>query len=627
MGSLPDIELSRSYASAGRRQAARASKTVPLTSPLTRLRIWYSLLVIMTSVVIIRLFYLQVIRHDYYRKAASTSQLKEYEIPASRGAIDAHDGTNIVPLVLNEPRYTLYADPAHVSDPERSAAAVQKIIGGNQTDYEQKLRTPRLRYVVLAKKLNQDQQRKIDQAAQAEAKQLKGVKKATYNWRGIGTRETEQRTYPQGSLAAQLLGFVNDDGQGKYGIEQALDQNLRGTPGRLRAITDAQGVPLVANKDNVMKAPASGQRQVLTIDLSMQKQLEDILKSGVEKSKGKSGSALILDPYSGKIKALANYPTYNPAEFYKVEDGNLFSNAAVGAAFEVGSTMKPLTAAAALDQGVVNRNTSYFDPSRFQIDGYTVKNIEEDGGPGQRTLADILQLSLNTGATWLLMQMGGGQINQKARLTWHDYLTNHYQFGHRTGVEQGYEASGTIPDPMNGYGLNLQYANTAFGQGMTATPLQMAAAYSSVLNGGTYYRPQLVDGTLTPSGKFQAKVPQVVRSGVVKPEVSQTIRDFMEYTFGKNHAVYGMSQLRSQYLIGAKTGTAQIPNPSGGYYEDKFNGTFVGFVGGGRPEYVIVVSVIEPHVSGYAGSKASGPIFVALANMLIDNFNVAPKGS
>src|SRR5205085_6368984 len=134
---------------------------------------------------------------------------------------------------------------------------------------------------------------------------------------------------------------------------------------------------------------------------------------------------------------------------------------------------------AALDQGVVNKNTTYYDPSHWKVDDATITNIEEDGGAGVRSMQDILQLSLNTGATWLLMQMGGGQINQKARVAWHDYLVNHYQFGKPTGIEQSNEGNGIVPDPIKGFGLNIQFANTAFGQGQTETILQMAAALAS----------------------------------------------------------------------------------------------------------------------------------------------------
>lgn len=578
-------------------------------SAVHRLRLWYGVLLLVAAVFIIRAFYLQVIRHDHYRKAALSSQLKQYEVPAERGVIEAHDGDQVVPVVLNQKLYTLFADPKYIKNPEEAAGKVATVIGGNVAEYTKQMRADS-RYAVLAKKLSKEQKDQLD----------------ALDVKGLGTRETSYRTYPQGQLAAALLGFVNDEGEGKYGLEEALNGDLKGKPGELKAITDARGVPLVANKDNIVIEPQAGKRVVTTIDVSMQKQLEDILKAGLERAQSKSGDAFIMDPNTGAIKAMATWPTYNPAEFFTVSDASVFTNSAVSAPLEIGSTMKPLTAAAALDQGVVTKDTTYYDPSQYKLDDYTITNIEEDGGAGTRSVADILQLSLNTGATWLLMQMGGGQVNQQARQRWHDYMVNHYQFGKNTTIEQGYESPGTIPDPNEGYGLNLQYANTSFGQGMSATPLQLGAALSSVINGGTYYKPYLVDGYRTSASTIEFQEPTVVRTDVVKPAVSQTLVELMEYSFTKNHLTYGMKQMPAGYGIGGKTGTAQIAKPGGGYYEDKFNGTFMGFVGGDRPQYVVVVRVNEPKIPGYAGSKAAAPIFSDISMMLINNFNVVPKG-
>lgn len=577
-------------------------------NPLKRIQIWYALLLVVCAVFIVRLFYLQVIRHDHYQSAALAGQLKEYEIPAERGVIEAKSGDETVPIVLNEERYTLFADPVYVKSPKQIAGKLVNIIGGNRNNYEDLLKTPDTRYVVLAKKLPVSKSEKIEKL----------------NLKGVGTREEPQRTYPQGSLAAQLLGFVNDEGQGTYGVEQALDDRLKGTPGRLKAITDAEGVPLAANKDNILLEPKPGERVTLTIDVGMQDQLENILKNGVNRAISDSGSALIIEAKTGAIKAMANFPSYDPAKFYEVDDGNLFNNGTVSWPLEVGSIMKPLTLASALDQGVVSKNTSYYDPGSWEIDDATITNVEESGGSGERTMADILRLSLNTGATWLLMQMGGGEINQKARENWHDYMKNHYHFGQQTGIEQGFEAPGSIPKPNDGFGLNIQFANSAFGQGMTATPLQMGAALASAVNGGTYYRPRLVESTVGADGKREQIKPDKLNRSV-SPETSRSIQELMAEAFSNNHSSYGMETLRDEYIIGGKTGTAEIPRPEGGYYEDKFNGMFMGFVGGDEAEYVIVVRVNEPQIAGYAGTTAAGPIFVDLTNMLIDNFGVSPK--
>ncbi len=578
-------------------------------NPIKRVRIWYAFLLILAGVFTIRLFYLQVVRHDYYQQAALRGQLKQYEIEPERGTIAAHNGDEITQIVLNQRLYTLYTDPQFVKDANATALAVQNVIGGNASDYETKMKADS-RYQILAKRLSKEQNDVI--------RKLK--------LKGVGTQETNYRTYPQGQLASQVLGFVNDEGNGQYGLEQTLNNELKGKTGKLKAITDAQGVPLAANKDNVVVNPEAGKEILLTLDLGMQQQLEDILKQQVEDTKASLGSALILDAKTGAVKAMANYPTYNPAEFSKVTDQSVFRNSSVTDAFEVGSIMKTLTAAAALDQGVVNKNTSYYDPASFKIDDATIRNIEEDGGPGTKTVADILQLSLNTGATWLLMQMGGGQINEKARVTWHDYLTNHYQFGKPTGIEQSNEAGGIVPDPVDGFGLDIQYANTAFGQGQTETILQMGAAIAAVLNGGTYYQPHLVDAYVRDDGSLDKHEPKIVKKDVVSAATSQDMQEYMAYTLQKNKLTYGVRDLRVEYTYGGKTGTAQISKPGGGYYDDRFEGTFLGFIGGNEAQYVIVVRIREPkNITGYAGAKAAAPVYFKLADMLINNHGVKPK--
>ncbi len=579
-------------------------------TPLQRIRIWYGLLIVIAAVFVVRLFYLQVIRHDYYQKAALKGQLKEYLIPASRGTIMAHNGTDITPLVLNEKLYTAFADPVYVKDPHTAASEIQRVIGGKADDIEKQLKTSDTRYVVLAKKLSKDQKAKLDDL----------------KLKGIGTRETPYRTYPDGQLASQILGFVNDDGEGKYGIEQALDSELKGTPGELKAITDAQGVPLVGNKNNVITEPKQGKQLVLTIDVGMQQQLEDILKQGVADVRAKGGSAYVIEVNSGAIKAMANYPTYNPAEFYKVKDGAVFSNPAVGAQLEVGSIMKTLTVSAAIDQGAITKDSSYYDPGTFVVDGHPITNVEGNSVIGTQNIQQLLNLSLNTGATWVLTQMGGGKINQQARERWHDYMTNHYHLGKATGIEQSYEAEGSIPDPNEGFGLDIQYANTAFGQGMSATLLQMGAAVASILNGGKYYQPHLVEGYIDPAtNKEVTTPPKILNDHVVKPETGQALQALMEGVVASNYSGYKMTKPLPQYSVGGKTGTAQIGKPGGGYYEDLFNGTFIGFVGGDKAQYLIAVRIEEPHGVMYAGAGAAAPVFAKLSNMLLNNFGVTPR--
>jgi cell division protein FtsI/penicillin-binding protein 2 len=584
---------------------------VPAFVAVKRVRAWYALLLLLFGVFGVRLFYVQIIRYDHYKKAASADQLQQYTIPASRGIIEAHDGNNLVPIVLNQKLYTLYADPVYIKDPSQVAESVARIVGGHPSDYISGLSAKDTRYSILAKKLTEEQDKQI----------------TALKYPGLGTQEQDYRTYPQGELASQLLGFVDNSGTGQYGVEQALNAQLQGKPGELKATTDINGVPLAASKDNVQKPAVAGDNVVLTIDLGMQSQMEKILAQEYKATKSQGLSAVIIDPSNGKVKAMANYPTYDPTNYASVTNQKVFQNAAVSNPIEPGSTMKILTTAAALDQGVIAPDTTFYDPAHWVVDGFNITDIEEDGGARTQSIASTLNLSLNTGATWMLMQMGGGQINQKARETWHDYMVNHFQLGKPTNIEQGYESSGYVPDPENnGAGINLTYANTSFGQATTITALQMAAADASVLNGGTYYRPYLVDKVVASDGQTTTTKPKIVQRNVVSPQVSRDMVPLMEYVV-QQHLADGFSYLNfdSNYSVGGKTGTAQIANPAGGYYADKYNGTYVGFVGGDNVQYVIVVFNIQPNVPGYAGSYGGQPVFADLAHMLINGGYVAPK--
>ncbi len=587
---------------------ARLPDSKPVRAAL-RVHFVYVLIVILFGVFVVRLFYLQVIKYNYYATRADRGHIKQKIITAKRGTILAHNGDSTVPIVLNQALYIVYADPPMVKEADKISSALQEVLGGSANDYKQKVTKSDTRYSVIARKVTKEQRDKL----------------MSHKFKGLGAQEQQYRIYPNGSLASQLLGFVNNDGEGRYGVEQALNSTLAGKDGELKAVTDVNGVPLAANTDNILKQPETGKDVLLTIDMSMQKRLEDLLKTGLERAQADAGSAVIMDPNTGAIKAMANYPTYDPGKYTEVENAHLFTNTSVSNAIEVGSTMKPLTMAAALDKGVVSSGTTYYDPAKFKVDGYTITNIEEDGGPGTKTMADLLNLSLNTGATWLLMQMGGSdKINEKSRTVWYDYMSNHYMFGKKTGVEQGYESAGTVPDPIKGYARGLTYANTSFGQAMTATPIQMAAAYSTAINGGTYYKPRLVDGYVRADGSLDKKQPEIVGRNLISQSASKALIPMMEYTVSKHYFSTKFDQ--DHYAVGGKTGTAQIANPAGGYFENDYNGTYVGFVGGDRIEYVISVAVMKPRIQGYAGSKAAQPIFGDVAHMLIDTYNVSPKG-
>lgn len=562
----------------------------------------------------LRLFYVQIIRYSHYKQAALSDQLKQSQIPATRGLIEAKDGSNIVPIVLNQKLYTLFADPPLIKHPATVAKQISGIIGGKSNSYIPELTAKNTQYVIMAHKLNQTQSNQI----------------AKLNDPGLGTQGQDVRVYPNGDLAAQVLGFVNPNGIGEYGIEQALNKQLAGTPGELKAITSVNGVPLAASKQNTQIAPIPGKNVVLTLNLGMQQQVQQILANEYKATKSQGVSAIVINPYNGHIKAMANFPTYNPANYTSVANQAIFQNAAVDDPIEPGSIMKTLTTSAALNDGAIMPNESFFDPAHWVINGFNIHDIKSDGGPREQTIASILALSLNTGATWMLMQMshkGTTVINATGIKTWHDYMVNHFRLGQITGIQQGYEASGYVPPAnISDPSIDLRYANTAFGQGVSMTALQIVTALSSVINGGTYYQPSLVDAIIGPNGNEQVEQPKVLERNVVSPNVGKELIPLMEgvvtaYLHGGSYFM----NFPSNYIVGGKTGTAQVAKPTGGYYKNIYDGSYIGFVGGNKPQYLVVVYNIKPNITGYAGTFGGQPIFADIVHMLINEGYVTPK--
>jgi cell division protein FtsI (penicillin-binding protein 3) len=237
------------------------------------------------------------------------------------------------------------------------------------------------------------------------------------------------------------------------------------------------------------------------------------------------------------------------------------------------------------------------------------------------TLHDVINKSLNTGAVFVLKTLGGGDINDKARTTWHNYLSNHYMFGKKTGIEQSGEVQGYLSGPNEGYGQSVRYANMAFGQGMTLTPLQLASAYAALLNGGTYYKPTLLNN-VDDGGNIKQFKPTIVQKGVVSTAASSQIRDLLQ----KSLEINNRAAVRAGYVLGAKSGTAQIADSKGNYRTDAYNGAYVGFLGGDSPEYIIMVRLDEPKTPGFASTEAA-KTWAEISNKLIDNYAVKPKSN
>jgi cell division protein FtsI/penicillin-binding protein 2 len=568
----------------------------------------YAVIIVFGIIIVARLFQLQVLQHDYYADLAISEHEAKFVIPAARGSISARDGTVDVPLVLNEVLPTVYADPAGIYDTENEATAdkLSSVLDVDKEQILEQLSRNESRYQVIKK--------------QATLDQVNELKEMSIN--GVGFADESYRVYPQGNLSAQTLGFVNNEGSGQYGIEEYLNDQLAGEDGRFEAVTDVYGIPLSTSEQKVIASPEDGDDITLTIDVNIQRQVEEALEKGVKSSQGKSGSAIVMDPNTGAILAMANYPTFDPAAFGEQEEFSRFVNGVVSSAYETGSGMKVLTMASAINEGAVNKNTTFFDAGFVQVDDRRIENAGGGGG-GQRTMTEVIQRSVNTGVVFALQQMGGGEINRDARDQLHSYFTDKYGFGAPTGIAQANEAGGLVFSPDDEEGNNVRYANMTFGQGMTVTMLQMAAAVSSIVNGGDYYQPYLVHSTTHSDGSVTESQPNVIRESIISEKTSKDLREMMQSVITGGG---GLSAKREGYSIGGKTGTAQVLDPRTGEYSDDLEiGSFVGFGGSIGPQYVIMTRVDEPKIPGFAGTVAAAPIFADISNFMIDYYQIPPN--
>ena len=560
-------------------------------------------------VLVSRLVYVQIVQHGHYRAKASLEHTRKYQVPAARGEIFVRDGQGTAPLALNQTLKLVWADPRLVTDKPAASRELASILGGTPEQYMARLKGG-IEYAVLAERVP------ADVADRLKAKKIIGVTAS----------DKDYRTYPEGALAAQVLGFVNSDGAGQYGLEQYLNEDLGGIPGQLAAKTDTYGLP-IATADNIQKPPVDGKSFVLTIDRNIQSMVEAELAAQVKAVKAKSGSVVIMDPSNGAVRAMATYPSFDPNAYGSVSDYGVFANQAVSGSFEPGSGMKAFTIAAGLDQKKITPESTYNDPGCVKVDDRTVCNAAGDKPGNNKTMTVVLRDSLNTGVMYVLRRLGGddNRITLAGKKTLYDYFTKRFGFGTRTGIEQANESSGSLNQPSTQAGNDVNFANMSFGQGLSVTMLQMVSAMSAVANGGKLYQPHLVEGERQLDGSVASKAPVLIRDHVISPEAAAGLNRMLQVVVqhGSGFRTYDNGKNKG-YLIAGKTGTAQIPRNDGKGYVDGANiGSFIGYAPANDPKFVIMVRINEPGVAGYAESTTV-PVFANITQWLFKYYGIAP---
>lgn len=560
------------------------------------------------AIFVLRLFQLQILQHDQYVGLAKNSQQRQFILPAERGAIYMMDGDTPVPIVLNRTVYTVIADPQAVDNDERMqiVADLKAVAGGEVVEnVESRLNNKKSRYEILAKNISK-----------AQAEKLK--KK---NFSGLLYQKGSIRSYPENSLGAHVLGFVNDAGEGQYGIEGALNSKLKGKDGVLRSVTDVRNVPLTVGKDNVKVEPVAGEKVALSIDRNIQNFTEEALRNGVNEAGATDGSAIVMNPKNGQILAMANYPTYNPAEYSKQDNVAVFMNNVTMSPFEPASVIKTFSFATAIDQGVISPSSTYYNTDCIQVADRKMCNATR-GLTGALTIQQAFNNSLNVGSITAVRKLGNGsRINLTARRTLYDYFHNRFGFGEKTGIELN-EATGYVYEPDSQEGNEVRYSAMTYGQSLNLTMVQVAAGFSSLVNGGKYYRPTVVAGKIDTSGNLQKSSNSVIRQ-TVSGSTSEQMRVMLKT--GRSYSFMAKSD-KPGYDIGGKTGTAEII-VNGKYTQNETVATYIGYGGStNSPEYVIMVRVSAPGKGrNLEGGLHAGPIFTNISNQMIDYLKIAPK--
>ncbi|MDB5167493.1 MAG: putative Peptidoglycan glycosyltransferase [Candidatus Saccharibacteria bacterium] len=571
----------------------------------SRSRILAGFIFAIVGIFIIRLFYLQIIQHNYYVGLADNEQIKSLTIYAKRGLIYGLEGSTPVPLVLNQTVYTVTADPYTVSDDTKVIDLIEQVAGGNaQPNLSALLGNKESRYAVLAKGLTTVQAQKLKDA----------------NFPGIELQQTTQRVYPEGTLAAQALGFVDYDGNGQYGVEGELNSQLAGTNGLLKTVTDVSDVPLTIGDKNINKPAVDGKNVVLSIDRAVQSHVEQALVDGLKRNGGDHASAVVMDPATGKVLAMANVPTFDPANYSKVQDAADFNNPVVSAPYEPGSDMKTLTMAVGIDKGVVTPTTTYSNLGYIDIDGIRVLNGVGLGHLGNITLQTAMNNSLNSGFITVAEKLGDGtNITLQARDTMYDYFYNKFKLGQVTGIEVSGELPGTIIPPTDPQGNAVRYSNMAFGQGLDVTMIQVASAFSSIVDGGLYHKPTVIAGSMDANGNY---IPN--QTSTPTRSVSQSTADQVrEMTHVARDSLFANVD-RPGYEVGGKTGTSQTLI-NGNYDNNQTVGTYLGYGGDSSPKYVIMIQVSGKNKT-LEGGRDAEPIFADISNWLINYLQLQPKG-
>ncbi len=536
--------------------------------------------VLLAIVIIGRLAYLQIVNQGFYKALAQGQQNLSSLAKGERGQIFTkdRDGT-LYTLASSRKIPFIFVSPVEIEDKKQAAQQLSSLLSIPESKIAEKMNEEGSLYELIQKDVSSEQ---ADLVAKAKIK-------------GIYVGEDAVRFYPQGSFAAHVLGFTNQEGKGQYGIEEYYNSFLEGKEG-IATTNSNPGGYLFSSQDTVK----DGSDVILTLDYRIQAQAEDLLKKAVADLEAQEGSIVVMDPATGRILAMASAPSFDPNEFGSVPGGlERFQNPVIEKLFEPGSIFKPLTMAGAIEKGKVTPDTTYEDKGILERGGETIRNYD-NRSYGVQTMRQVLEFSINTGAVFAEEQLGHQNFM--------DFIKRFGIF-EQTGIDLAGEIYSVNQELQKGH--IISFATAAFGQGIDMTPLQILKAFSAIANKG-----MMVSPTMTES---HGKQPLRVLSEETAATITSMLVSVVEDGFGKRARIGG-------YHIAGKTGTAQVSYSALGIakagYSDRTIQSFIGYAPAFNPRFMIMVEINNPGTR--TAEYSAIPVFHDLAKYIIDYYQIPP---
>ncbi|OGH71028.1 MAG: hypothetical protein A3C90_04325 [Candidatus Magasanikbacteria bacterium RIFCSPHIGHO2_02_FULL_51_14] len=586
------------------RYRAKNNARLRVERPDARLRAAAIAVTCFAVLVVARLFILMILERDFYTALAAGSHDVYAQLFPSRGEVFMQDSRSKeeYPLAINRDYFLVYADTREIMDDETAEDVAEQLSAVFSYDDEKK-------FALFGRLNTRDDpyepiETKVDQDA---ADRLKALKLP-----GVYFLRKARRFYPEESVAAHVIGFVGktEDGKdvGRYGVEGYWEKELAGKGGFFEGAKSAAGfwIPLAGRS---FEPAEDGADLLLTIDRTLQFTACERLRQAKEEFGAASAALVIMDPKTGAIHAMCGMPDFNPNTYNQVDSIETYNNAAIFIAYEPGSVFKPVAMAAALNEEAVTPETTFEDTgSRDGICSKAIRNADQKKY-GVQSMIGVLENSINTGMVFVAEQLGKEKFRE---------YVERFGFGVKEGIALDSESSGTISSLSENEGDRVDcYAATAsFGQGITATPLQLAAAYSAIANGGTLVTPRIVEEIRSADGRRERVRPVEVRK-VLEKKTAAELTGMLINVVEKGHAQ--RAKIDGYYIAG-KTGTAQIPGPGG--YTEETNHTFAGFAPADDPRFVMVVKFEKP-ARKFAESTAV-PVFGDIARFALQYYGIAP---